>query len=115
VPQRLVPYFTRRLAPVSDLAIVSSTRMSEGFSQETFRVDLKWRSDTEHARSFIVRREPPAGLLEPYDTESEFRVLQALADTPVRAPRVYWYERDPTIFERPFYVMEHVAGTCRCQ
>jgi len=111
MPERLAPYFARRLAPASDVRIVGSRRMSEGFSQETFRVDVAWQSpDGSHARSYIVRRLPAAGLLEPYDTEPEFRVLAALEGTGVRAPRVYWYERDPAIFERPFYVMEYVEG-----
>jgi aminoglycoside phosphotransferase (APT) family kinase protein len=112
VIDRVTTYFARRLAPRSDVRVLSLTRMSEGFSQETFRVQLASRDgDREQTATYVLRRQPVAGLLEPYDTEPEFRVLAALAATPVRAPRVYWYERDPTILERPFYVMELVAGT----
>lgn len=109
---RLTTYFARRLAPRADVRVLSLTRMSEGFSQETFRVELAWRDgDGRQVATYVIRRQPLAGLLEPYDTEPEYRVLAALAATPVRAPRVYWYERDPTIFERPFYAMELVRGT----
>jgi aminoglycoside phosphotransferase (APT) family kinase protein len=112
MPERLAAYFARRLAPASDVRVGAWRRMSEGFSQETFRLEVAWRDAAgEHARPYIVRRVPAAGLLEPYDTEPEYRVLAALADTGVRAPRVLWYERDPAIFERPFYVMEYVAGS----
>ena len=109
--ERLAAYFARRLAPAAEVRVVALQRMSEGFSQETFRVEVTWRDDGgERARTYVLRRQPAAGLLEPYDTEPEFRVLAALAPTPVRAPRVYWYERDPAVLERPFYVMEHIAG-----
>lgn len=109
---RLAAYFARRLAPRAEVRVAGLTRMSEGFSQETFRIDLAWRSAAgEERAAYVLRRQPAAGLLEPYDTEPEFRVLAALAATPVRAPRVLWYERDPAIFERPFYVMELVPGS----
>jgi aminoglycoside phosphotransferase (APT) family kinase protein len=87
--------------------------MSEGFSQETYRVDVVWTAAAggEERGAFVLRRQPAAGLLEPYDTEPEFRVLAALAATPVRVPRVHWYERDPAILERRFYVMDLVPGT----
>jgi aminoglycoside phosphotransferase (APT) family kinase protein len=112
VLDRLTEYFARRLAPRAGVRVQSLTRMSEGFSQETFRVHVGWREGgAEQTAAYVVRRQPAAGLLEPYDTEPEFRVLAALAGSSVRAPRVYWYERDPAILERPFYVMELVAGT----
>jgi aminoglycoside phosphotransferase (APT) family kinase protein len=112
VIDRLGAYFARRLAPRTDVRVVALTRMSEGFSQETYRVELAWRhAGAEERGAFVVRRQPAAGLLEPYDTEPEYRVLAALAASPVRAPRVYWYERDPAVLERPFYVMEVVPGT----
>jgi len=108
----LTAYLARRLVPRTDVRVLTLTRMSEGFSQETFRVELTWRgaAGEEHG-AYVLRRQPAAGLLEPYDTEPEFRVLAALAGTPVRAPRVFWYERDPAVLERPFYVMEVVPGT----
>src|SRR5437899_2228276 len=99
----LTAYFARRLAPRTDVRVLALTRMSEGFSQETFRVEVAWRGAAgEEQGAYVVRRQPAAGLLEPYDTEPEFRVLAALAGTPVRAPRVFWYERDPAVLERPF-------------
>jgi len=51
-----------------------------------------------------------AGLLEPYDLEPEFRVLHALSDDPLPSPRTPWFERDRAVLERPFYVMERLAG-----
>lgn len=112
VIDRLTAYFARRLAPLADVRVVAVTRMSEGFSQETFRVEVAWRGvGGEEHTAYVLRRQPASGLLEPYDTEPEFRVLAALAGTAVSAPRVHWYEHDATILDRPFYVMELVRGS----
>jgi aminoglycoside phosphotransferase (APT) family kinase protein len=82
-------------------------RSTEGFSQETFVFDV----ETARERlGFVAKREPVAGLLEPYDLEPEFRVLHALSDDPLPSPRTPWFERDPTVLERPFYVMERLPG-----
>src|SRR5947208_1970775 len=56
------------------------------------------------------KREPLAGLLEPYDLEPEFRVLHALSDDPLPSPPTPWFTRDPAVLERPFYVMERLPG-----
>ena len=82
-------------------------RSTEGFSQETFMFDV----ETPTGRlGFVAKREPVAGLLEPYDLEPEFRVLHALSDDPLLSPRTPWFERDPAVLERPFYVMERLPG-----
>jgi aminoglycoside phosphotransferase (APT) family kinase protein len=80
---------------------------TEGFSQETFSFRSEAAGDVRH---WVVKREPPAGLLEPYDLEPEFRVLHALSDDPLPSPRTPWFERDPAVLGRPFYVMERLGG-----
>jgi len=86
-------------------------RSTEGFSQETFTVDVDVRrGDTIERRGYVVKREPVAGLLEPYDLEPEFRVLHALSDDALPSPPTPWFERDPAVLERPFYVMERLPG-----
>ncbi|HKE12791.1 MAG TPA: phosphotransferase family protein, partial [Myxococcota bacterium] len=61
-------------------------------------------------RAFVAKRAPVAGLLEPYDLEPEFRVLKALSDDPLPSPPTPWFETDPAVLERPFYVMERLPG-----
>jgi aminoglycoside phosphotransferase (APT) family kinase protein len=87
--------------------VVALDRSTEGFSQETFVFEV----DVEHVRrGFVAKREPVAGLLEPYDLEPEFRVLHALSDDPLPSPPTPWFERDPAVLDRPFYVMERLPG-----
>jgi len=91
--------------------VVHLERSTEGFSQETFvfDVDVARAGDVER-RAFVAKREPVAGLLEPYDLEPEFRVLHALSDDPLPSPPTPWFERDPAVLDRPFYVMARLPG-----
>ena len=58
-------------------------RSTEGFSQETFVFDVELGRER---RGYVAKREPVAGLLEPYDLEPEFRVLHALSEDPLPSP-----------------------------
>ena len=82
-------------------------RNTEGFSQETFSFDAELRGET---RRYVAKREPPAGLLEPYDLEPEFRVLHGLSGEGILSPPTPWFSDDPAVLERPFYVMERLPG-----
>jgi aminoglycoside phosphotransferase (APT) family kinase protein len=100
-------HFLRARFPHEQLRIVRLDRSTEGFSQETFSFDVETASAR---RGFVLKREPLAGLLEPYDLEPEFRVLHALSSDPLPSPPTPWFERDPAVLERPFYVMERLPG-----
>jgi aminoglycoside phosphotransferase len=60
----------------------------------------------------MVLRKKPSGPILPgaHAVEREFRVLSALADTPVPVPRPLKLEEDPTVLGTPFYVMERLDG-----
>ncbi len=80
-------------------------RHQAGHSNETFFI---WRSGNE----WVLRR-PPRGAFLPtaHDVLREYRVLSAVADTPVRAPRPLVACDDESILGVPFYVMERMRGT----
>jgi aminoglycoside phosphotransferase (APT) family kinase protein len=108
---RLAAYVAHRLTDVDDVTIVALERSTEGFSQETFSfaADVTAGGVTRR-QAWVAKREPVAGLLEPYDLEPEFRVLHALSDDPLPSPPTPWFERDPAVLERPFYVMQRLPG-----
>lgn len=109
--QRLAAFLRGRLPDAGALRIARLDRSTEGFSQETFSFELELRrGDTVSRRAYVAKREPVAGLLEPYDLEPEFRVLHALSDDPLPSPSTPWFERDPAVLDRPFYVMERLPG-----
>jgi len=93
------------------VSITKLSRSTEGFSQETFSFDVEiTRGGVRETRGYVAKREPVAGLLEPYDLEPEFRVLHALSDDPLPSPPTPWFTRDAAVLERPFYVMQRLAG-----
>lgn len=95
----------------TEVSVLDLERSTEGFSQETFVVEAEvHRAGVQSHDAWVIKREPEAGLLEPYDLEPEFRVLHALSDDPLPSPATPWFERDPAVLERPFYVMEKLAG-----
>jgi aminoglycoside phosphotransferase (APT) family kinase protein len=62
-------------------------------------------------KSWALRR-PPRGPLLPtaHDVIREFRILQALQNTPVPVPRVYASCQDPSYIGAPFMLMEYMRG-----
>ncbi len=96
----------------SDVRITTFARSTEGFSQETFSFDAEVTRATgsRESRGYVAKREPVAGLLEPYDLEPEFRVLHALSDHPLPSPPTPWFSRDPAVLDRAFYIMERLPG-----
>lgn len=63
------------------------------------------------AQEFVLRRPPLGALLATaHDMDREWKVLSALADTPVPSPRPIAYCEDPALIGAPFYVMERLHG-----
>src|SRR5439155_25860422 len=92
----LAPRLERFLAPRlrQSARVVRLERSTEGFSQETFTFGVEIGSER---RAYVAKREPVAGLLEPYDLRPQFRVLHALSDDPLPSPPTPWFEGDPTV------------------
>ena len=84
-----------------------------GLSNETVLFTASWDQDgVEHTEGMVARVQPDGpGIFPVYDLRKEASVIKALADhTPVPAPRVAFYEEDPSVFGSPFLVMERVDG-----
>ena len=67
---------------------------------------------TDGDHEYVVRR-PPLGhvLATAHDMSREYRVMAALAPTPVPVPTMVALCDDVDVIGAPFYVMERVAGT----
>lgn len=93
----------------ADVAIIASERTQQGFSNETWLLDVAYE---DQRRSVVLRLEPGAERLFP-DTNvaDQVQVLEALsANGEIPVPRVLWHEPRATVLGRPFYVMDRVAG-----
>ncbi|MHB8330187.1 MAG: phosphotransferase family protein, partial [Acidimicrobiales bacterium] len=75
------------------------------------RSNLTYQVTDAAGTRFALRRPPLSHVLPTaHDMTREFRVITALASTPVPVPRTFGLCEDPSVNERPFYVMEFVDG-----
>jgi aminoglycoside phosphotransferase (APT) family kinase protein len=109
---RIHAWLARQLPDAEGLTIGGVTQAAGGWSHEIYTFDASWRvGGREITRGLCLRKDPGVGLLRDLSNlEQQYRVLQALDPTPVRAPKPYWYERDPNVVGGPFLVMEKVDG-----
>jgi aminoglycoside phosphotransferase (APT) family kinase protein len=84
---------------------VRFARIGQGQSNLTFL------ATDAHGRRLVLRR-PPLGqlLASAHDVAREHRILRALGDTAVPAPRVIAFTDDPLITAVPLLAMAHVDG-----
>jgi len=107
---RVRRYLAARLSAASDVTIGRLERVGGGASRETWLLDAEWTEDgARTVRPLIIRRDPPAGLLDT-DRRLEFEVLRAARSIPLPVPRMYWHEQDPQWLDRPFMIMERLPG-----
>lgn len=104
-------YLKFKMPEAEALCVTRMEKVLGGSSRETMSVEAEWTEEGRKiARSFIIRRDPTASLLET-DREMEFNVMQNLESTPVPVPKMYWLEPGEKWLERPFFVMEKMPGS----
>jgi aminoglycoside phosphotransferase (APT) family kinase protein len=109
--ERLRSYLSDKLGEAAAVAVHRLERIGGGASRETWLVDAEWEEAGDRSvRPLIVRRDPPASLLDS-DRRTEFRVLSAASNIGIPVPRMYWLEEDGRWLDRPFMVMERMPGT----
>jgi aminoglycoside phosphotransferase (APT) family kinase protein len=100
--EALGSYLEGRLEGVG--AGLRAEKFAGGQSNPTFLL-----SDGDHR--FVLRRKPPGELLpSAHAVDREFRVLDALKDTPVPVARPYLLCEDEGVIGSMFYIMEHLDG-----
>src|SRR6476659_795846 len=83
---------------------VTAERFAGGQSTPSYRLDAA-------SGAYVLRRKPPGPLLpSAHAVDREFRVLRALAETPVPVPRVHALCEDDAVIGSAFYVMEYLDG-----
>ena len=95
-------YMATRLAGFSGITRVR--QFEGGQSNPTFLVETP-------ERPYVLRKKPPGKLLKSaHMVDREYRVIEALGETDVPVPRVYFLCQDEGVIGTSFYVMEYVAG-----
>jgi aminoglycoside phosphotransferase (APT) family kinase protein len=99
---RLEAYLRREIPEFG--APLQLERIQGGQSNPTFIV-------TAGPRRYILRKKPPGNLLpSAHQVEREYRVMKALAGSPVPTPPMRLLCEDAAIIGTPFYVMDFVEG-----
>jgi aminoglycoside phosphotransferase (APT) family kinase protein len=83
---------------------VTVSQFQGGQSNPTYRL-------SSPGGEYVLRRKPPGKLLpSAHAVDREYRVMTALAGTPVPVPRTYALCEDDTVIGTAFFIMEWVPG-----
>ena len=105
----LARYLEAKL-PAENVRVTNLFRIPCGASRETWMFDATWSGDgEEHSQAFVVRKDPPASLLET-DREAEYGFYSAFWNSGVPVPRMRWLEPDASIIGGPFFIMDRILG-----
>ncbi len=112
IAERLAAWLRVQISDVDDVRVEGVDRVTFGHSAEMMVLTVVTTTDgLDCSKDVVVRMRPkPPALLEPYDLERQFSILQALESTAVRAPRALWLETTGDVLGRPFLVMERITG-----
>src|ERR1700719_2207356 len=84
--------------------LAAAERFAGGQSNPTYRL-------TAASGNYVLRRKPLGPLLpSAHAVDREFRIMRALAETPVPVPRVYALCEDDAVIGSAFFVMQHLDG-----
>jgi aminoglycoside phosphotransferase (APT) family kinase protein len=103
-------YAAHRLPEASNLRVEGVGRIHGGASRETYRIGLAYSSDGIATRRGLILRRDPSGSLIETERANEFHAYRAFHGSEVPVPEALWLEEDPVWLERPFFVMEEIAG-----
>lgn len=91
-----------------DYGELSVQQFAGAKSNPTFLVSSGRGAD---ASQFVLRKSAAEAPVAAYALDREYRVMQALADTPsVPVPTMHGFCADESVLGAPFYIMDYVAG-----
>ena len=99
----------------SDVKVSDLHRLATGHSNDTFFMNLIFqeRNNSLKHKEFILRLPPEGpGLFDAYDLCKQYRIMEALSETPIPVPKMIGLEQNESVIGRPFFIMEKVNGIC---
>ena len=93
-----------------DIDVSGLHRVGGGSSRENWPFDAAWGTgQSRRTHALLLRRDPEESVVDS-DRNVEFRLLGALASTPVPAPRALWIDAAGDEFDRPSMILERCPG-----
>jgi aminoglycoside phosphotransferase (APT) family kinase protein len=106
---RLATYLRAKLG-APDLTVANLARIPGGASRETYRFRARYKRDGKLVdRGLILRRDPPASLIETERT-TEYRAYDAFHKLGLPVPEPIALELGSAALERPFFIMAEVEN-----
>jgi aminoglycoside phosphotransferase (APT) family kinase protein len=110
----LEPWLAERLGAITVTVGEFAYPAGAGVSNETLLFEARWTDGgTTHTKELVLRVHPAPEYQVFLETEfrTQFDVLALLhREGLVRVAEVHWYEDDPSVLGRPFFVMERLHG-----
>lgn len=111
VTRSRIARFVRDASGAEDATVTALTRMSGGAVQQNWALDAKVSGGPfEGEQRWVLRMDAPAVVAESLTRAEEFRVLEAMAEAGVLAPRPLWVCEDRAVAGAPFFIMERLPG-----
>lgn len=110
-------WLTSKWPQHTDLEVLNIQPPIQGFSNETWLLDVAWtEAGQRQVRPAVLRLQPADIALFPsYDLSLQYRCMAALAGTDVPVPELMGYcgaSEPGNPFGRAFYVMQRMQGRC---
>lgn len=109
---RLTAWLGARHPEARDIRFPKVEPPGQGYSNETWMIDLVWkRNGAEERHALVLRLQPSAaGLFPEYDLSLQYRCMEHLAGTDVPVPKLFGYAGADSPLGVPFYLMERLPG-----
>jgi aminoglycoside phosphotransferase (APT) family kinase protein/putative sterol carrier protein len=109
---QLLAWLRLKMPKAQHLSISDVGRPGAGFTNVSIPFTLNWREGANQRSLGMLFRAAGTSLpvYPDFKLERQFRVMQALQDTDVPVPRVYWMEAAGTALGFPFYIMGRIDG-----
>ena len=105
-------WLAARHPDASEVTVSNVRNPAQGFSNETWLLDLNWaRNGHPQSQPLVLRiesREP--GTFPEYDISVQYRCMERLAGSTVPVPALFGYETSDALLGAPFYLMERIDG-----
>src|SRR5688572_28636126 len=103
--------FIRNASGAHGVSITALERMSGGAVQENWALDAQVSGGPfAGPQRWVLRMDAPASVAESLARSEEFRVLGAMQEARVPAPRPLWLCEDGAIMGSAFFIMERLPG-----
>lgn len=111
IQSALFTWMQGKMPQAEGLSLTNLRKAERGFSTDTLLFEARWQEGGKpKSQGMVLRRQPELPLFPDYDLRRQIRVMQCLEKTPIPVPKVLWFEKDASILNDPFYIMNEIKG-----